>query len=59
MLNEKCVKCGVTLRRLMLIAMLQDAGAQCSPGPLKCSADGGEHEWTKTPAAAEAAGGGA
>lgn len=51
MLNERCTKCGQTLRRLMLVAMLQDAGARCSPGALECSADGGEHEWAKVAAA--------
>jgi hypothetical protein len=35
-----CRKCGVPLRRLMLLAMLQDAGARCSPGSAEC-----EHEF--------------
>lgn len=39
-LDDRCKKCGDSLKRLMLLAMLQDAGAQCSPGPLEC-----EHEF--------------
>ena len=43
-LQERCRKCGGTLRRALLLAMLQDAGAKCHPGAMKCP-HGGEHEW--------------
>lgn len=42
----KCQKCGLKLRRIMLLALLIDAGAEVSPG-LQCAA-GGEHEWDET-----------
>lgn len=45
MLDAKCSKCGESLRRLLLLAMLEDAGAHCSPSATKCSA-GGEHDFT-------------
>lgn len=31
-----CIKCGTTLKRLMLLAMITDAGAVVSPNPLDC-----------------------
>lgn len=43
-LNDKCSKCGQTLRRLMLLAMIQDAGAECHPRADECSA-GGDHDF--------------
>lgn len=39
----KCLKCGLKLRRIMLLALLIDAGAEVSPG-LQCAA-GGEHDF--------------
>ena len=42
----KCAKCGQTLRHLMLLAMLQDAGCTVSPSANSCSA-GGEHDFSE------------
>ena len=39
-----CVKCKQPLRRLVLLAMLDDAGAKCYPNALQCS-EGVEHEF--------------
>ena len=39
--NDKCTKCGESLRRAMLIAMLSDAGTQVH---IDCP-NGGEHEF--------------
>ena len=39
-----CKKCGQTLKRLMLLALLCDAGAKCAPHPLDCEHDFSEHE---------------
>jgi|GEM_PF-6195281 len=39
-----CNKCGKSLKRLMLLAMLQDAGATVIPSANNCSA-GGEHDF--------------
>jgi len=36
MLDDKCSKCNCTLRRLMLEAMMMDAGATVSPSPSDC-----------------------
>jgi len=44
MLDSKCNKCGQSLRRLMLLAMMQDAGAIVVPSADSCSA-GGEHDF--------------
>ena len=55
--ERRCSKCGQTLKKLMLIALLQDAGARCSPGALQCPTDGGDHEWGDETKAAEAGGG--
>ena len=38
-LDQRCKKCGETLRRLMLLAMMMDAGASVSPSPLDCEHD--------------------
>ena len=40
----QCRKCGQQLRQLMLWAMMEDAGAHCSPSALVCSG-GGEHDF--------------
>lgn len=42
----KCQKCHETLNRLLLLALLEDAGARCSPGALQCLA-GGEHNFSE------------
>jgi hypothetical protein len=42
----RCNKCGSDLKRLMLLALLQDCGAHCSPGADKCTFDGGEHDFS-------------
>jgi hypothetical protein len=39
-LEAKCAKCGLSLRRLMLLAMLVDLGSKVSPSPDEC-----EHEF--------------
>jgi len=44
MLDSKCNKCGLSLRRLMLLALIQDAGATVSQSANSCSA-GGEHDF--------------
>lgn len=40
---NKCSKCGESLYRLMLLALIQDAGANVYPSATKC-ANGGEHD---------------
>ena len=40
----KCIKCGQTLYRLMLLALLEDAGAKVYPSAIQCS-EGGEHDF--------------
>lgn len=47
-LNDKCVKCGVTLRRQMLLAMMIDAGARTND-PCECPS-GGDHDFQSTKA---------
>lgn len=47
-LDDKCVKCGESVRRLALLAMMVDAGAKCWPYPLDC-AGGGQHDFTPKP----------
>jgi len=42
----KCVKCGQTAEELILLAMMEDAGARSSPRPTVCPADGGEHDFS-------------
>ena len=42
-LDMKCSKCGVTLRRQMLLAMLIDAGAK-TRDPCLCP-EGGDHDF--------------
>ena len=44
LLEERCRRCGETLRRLMLLAMLKDAGAFVSGGIERCH-DGDEHDF--------------
>jgi len=44
MLDSKCNKCGQSLMKLMLMAMMQDAGATVSPSADSCFA-GGEHDF--------------
>lgn len=39
----KCKKCGQSLKKLMLLAMLEDLGCTVAPSTTKCI-DGGEHE---------------
>ena len=39
-MTGNCKKCGYSLKRLMLMAMLMDCGASVSPSPLDC-----EHEF--------------
>lgn len=48
-LDAPCRHCGESARRLLLKAMLQDMGVQCSSGADKCWAreDGGEHDFTE------------
>ena len=42
-LNEQCLKCGQSLRRMMLTAMIIDAGGK-TRDPSKCH-DGNDHEF--------------
>jgi len=44
-LNDICVKCGVTLRRQLLLALMIDAGAK-TRDPTLCP-EGGEHDFQK------------
>ncbi len=46
MTNLGCSKCGESTIRLMLLAMISDAGATVSPDPTKCN-DGEEHDFTE------------
>ena len=48
-----CSKCKMTLKKMMLLAMLQDAGARVYPTALECS-EGREHELIDIPPAADA-----
>ena len=41
----RCSKCGISFKRLLLLAMLQDAGAHCHPGSDAPCPKGGEHEF--------------
>ena len=42
----KCKNCGESLKRLMLLAMLSDAGAKVSPGANECNSVGHDkHEF--------------
>lgn len=41
-MNERCKKCGETLERLMLLAMIEDAGARVYPSASAC-----EHDFEK------------
>ena len=43
----KCAKCGISLQRLMLMAIMVDAGTKVVPSPLDCS-EGGEHDFSET-----------
>jgi len=42
--NDVCIHCGMTFRRAILLAMLEDAGAKVYPNSLQC-ADGQEHDF--------------
>ena len=44
MIGMVCSKCGASLTRAMLLALLQDAGAQVNPRPDECP-KGGEHDF--------------
>ena len=44
LLDERCRMCGETLKRLMLLAMLKDAGATVS-GPVEWCRGGKEHDF--------------
>jgi|OpeIllAssembly_1097287.scaffolds.fasta_scaffold00035_25 hypothetical protein len=48
MLDQECSKCGETLKRAFLLAMLLDAGARSNLDPLRCPR-GGEHDWFVPP----------
>ena len=43
-LENECSKCGTTLKRALLTAVMQDVGVKCYPGALACPG-GGEHDW--------------
>lgn len=46
-MDYRCLHCGLTARRAMLLTMLSEAGyPQSSPSPLICL-DGKEHDFTK------------
>ena len=42
-LDDKCIKCGTSLRRQMFFAMMIDAGAK-TLDPCKCP-NGGDHDF--------------
>ena len=42
-LDDKCIKCNVSLRQQMLLALMIDAGAKTSD-PSKCP-EGGDHDF--------------
>ena len=46
----RCEKCGESLTRLMLLAMIEDAGATVVPNATECSA-GGQHDFAPAEAA--------
>jgi MinD superfamily P-loop ATPase len=35
-MNDKCTRCGISFRRAMFMAAMQDAGASTSVNPLQC-----------------------
>lgn len=45
----KCRNCGSEMRRLMLLALLQDAGARVYPSVEYC-AEGQHHDFSEPPA---------
>jgi hypothetical protein len=45
-MNQKCKHCGQSLKRLILLAMLQDAGCAVFPSATHCW-DGQEHEFVE------------
>ena len=47
MIASKCRKCGESFQRLAIFALMVDAGARVHPSPLRCSADGGEHDFAE------------
>lgn len=50
-LDTKCTKCGVTLRRQFLMAMMIDAGAK-TLNPCICP-EGGDHDFAEVDAKAQ------
>ena len=46
MTNIQCVKCRMSLRRLLLLAMIEGAGAVVSPSANTCTC-GGEHDFSE------------
>lgn len=43
----KCQRCGETLRRAILLALLEDAGAKVYPPSTACpGSENGQHEWS-------------
>lgn len=43
-MNQKCKHCGQQLKRLIILALLQDAGASVFPSATHCT-DAQEHEF--------------
>lgn len=43
-MNQKCKYCGQTVKRLMLLAVLEDAGCRVYPSATHCS-ENQEHEF--------------
>lgn len=56
-IDDRCRHCGQTLRRMMLLAMLQDAGAKAGLDADLCPerTDGGQHDFVLNSAVSEAA----
>ena len=50
--NDRCKHCGQTIQRMMLLAMLQDAGASAGLDADLCPerTDGGQHEFVRNSA---------
>lgn len=42
----KCKNCKQPVERLMILALLEDAGAKCYPNALYCS-EGNEHDFSE------------
>jgi len=47
-LSMRCKHCGESVRRLMLLAMAEDAGAECYPSALQCE-PGKDHDFIEEP----------